>query len=55
MRRCDEAVGVVDRGNLFLAKEIEELLVLVEVGLAVWPGRTAAEMSRAPAVNAAGS
>jgi hypothetical protein len=32
MRRLDEAVRVVDRGNLFLAKEIEELLVLVWVG-----------------------
>src|ERR1700722_11962306 len=32
MRRFDEAVRVVDRGNLFLAEEIEEPLVLVRVG-----------------------
>src|ERR1700734_2846530 len=31
-RRFNEAVRVVDRGNLFLAEEIEELLVLVRVG-----------------------
>jgi hypothetical protein len=31
-RRFDEAVRVVDRGNLFLAEEIEELLVLVRGG-----------------------
>jgi hypothetical protein len=32
MRRFDEAVRVVDWGNLFLAEEIEELLVLAWVG-----------------------
>jgi hypothetical protein len=32
MRRLDEAVRVVDGGNLLLAEEVEELLVLAWVG-----------------------
>ncbi|WP_343708534.1 hypothetical protein [Mycobacterium sp.] len=35
----DQAVRVIDGGNLFLAKEIEEFLVLARIGCRWWAGR----------------
>ena len=43
MAGLDEAFRVVDGGNVFLAEELEELLVLAGSAAAVRPGRTVAD------------